>query len=333
MTAEDFAALFQHSADGLLIVAPDGRLTHINPAAAHLLGLAPTALLGQPTARTLSAHPALQSLLESDDAADIEVDLPAERAAHARLVRLPSGGRALLLHEITQARQLELRREALIHTLAHDLRNPVAAIAGYVGLINVAGELNEEQSHYLSRINDTALKLHEVAATLADLAWISAGMPIKRLPLQLEAVLAKAAANVANFADVKQIAIGTTSQSPLPPVIGDAGRLQTALFHLLRNAVNYSDSGTSIEVRLWAGDGSVWCAVRDRGFGIAPDDLELVFDRFFRSEDPRVRALPGGGLGLTLARRILMQHGGDLTAVSALNEGSTFTVRLPSAGG
>lgn len=331
MTAEDFAVLFEHSADGLVIAAPDGRLTHVNPAAAEMLSRPTDALRGQWADAAFAAHPALLTLLAAADGDSAQLDLPAERAAYARLVHLPSGSRALLLHDVSAARQLDARREALIHTLAHDLRNPVAAIAGYAGLISVAGDLNEEQSHYLSRINDTALKLHEVAAALADLAWIGANMPIKRLPLQLETTLTQALSDIANTADVKQIALHTTQDSPLPPVIGDPDRLRTALYHLLHNAIRYSEPGTTVEIRLWAGDGSVWCAVSDHGFGLTPEDLERAFDRFFRSEDPRVHALPGGGIGLTLARRIAMQHGGDLTAVSALNEGSTFTVRLPAA--
>lgn len=333
MTAEDFAVLFEHSADGLMIAAPDGRLTHVNSAAAEMLALPTDALRGQLADAAFAAHPALLTLLAAADEDSAQLDLPAERTADARLVHLPSGSRALLFHDISAARQLDSRREALIHTLAHDLRNPVAAIAGYAGLISVAGELNEEQSHYLSRINDTALKLHEVAAALADLAWIGANMPIKRLPLQLDAIVAQAVADIANTADVKQIALHTTQDSPLRPVIGDPDRLRTALQHLLSNAIHYSAPGSAVNIRLWSQDGSVWCAVSDHGFGLTPEDLERAFDRFFRSEDPRVRALPGGGLGLTLARRILMQHGGDLTAVSALNQGSTFTMRLPAAGG
>ena len=133
------------------------------------------------------------------------------------------------------------------------------------------------------------------------------------------------------MAKEKSITIAVSIQDPLPPVMGDPERIRLVIGKLLHNALLYSDTEQLVAVHAWGDDSEAYCSIADRGFGISDEELELVFDRLFRSKDERVQALPGGGLGLTIARRILQRHGGDIWASSNLGKGSTFTFVLPSA--
>jgi signal transduction histidine kinase len=119
-------------------------------------------------------------------------------------------------------------------------------------------------------------------------------------------------------------------QDPMPNVMGDPERIQVAIYNLLHNAILYSNAEQTVAIHAWGDAQEAYVSVADRGIGISDDELELIFDRLYRSRDERVRDTPGGGLGLTMARTIITRHGGDIWAVSNLGIGSTFTFVLPA---
>ncbi len=208
------------------------------------------------------------------------------------------------------------------------MRNPIAALIGYAELID--GDLDPEQRLFLQRVRDTAAKLHAVAADLVDLAWIEAGMPLKQTRLELRQIIQSVIEALTPVAQAKQITFFISVQEPLSPIMGDPDRIHAVIYALLHNAILYSGEQQMVAVHAWGDHQQVFCSVADRGIGIAPDELELVFDRLYRARDPRVRALPGSGLGLTLARRIINRHGGEIWATSEPDKGSTFAFRLPA---
>jgi signal transduction histidine kinase len=140
----------------------------------------------------------------------------------------------------------------------------------------------------------------------------------------------KVVSQLASFAQDHNVTIVTSIQDPLPTIMGDSQRIQIAIYNLLHNAILYSQPEQNVAIHAWGDLQEVYCSVADRGIGIADDELDLIFDRLYRSRDERVRDLPGGGLGLTLTRTIIQRHGGDIWASSNLNVGSTFTFVLPA---
>ncbi|MEP6985413.1 MAG: ATP-binding protein, partial [Chloroflexota bacterium] len=135
--------------------------------------------------------------------------------------------------------------------------------------------------------------------------------------------------DLSDMAQEKQVSIATSLQNPLPTVMGDQSRLELTVRNLLHNAILYSQPETTIAVHSWGDSNELYFSVADRGIGIADEEIELIFDRLYRSKDERIRELPGGGLGLTVAKTIVKRHGGDIWASSNLNVGSTFTFVLP----
>jgi signal transduction histidine kinase len=133
------------------------------------------------------------------------------------------------------------------------------------------------------------------------------------------------------LAEEKNVAL--RSRAPEKTIVsGDARMLQRMLANLVDNAVKYTPPGGAVEISLSESEKKdVTIAIRDTGIGISENDLPHVFERFYRCD--RSRSQPGTGLGLSLARAIARAHGGDITVTSALDRGSTFTVRLPQVPG
>lgn len=321
--------IFRSSAEGILIADEANTIQRVNPAAAAMTGLPVEQMVGRRPQDCFQQFPALVNLLTRTGDQMLDVRLPKRRLATGIATTLTSGSRVVILQDVTEKYELESRREALAKAVTHDLRNPISAIEGYADLVSKFGDLNAQQQRFLGRIRQTAVKLHDVAGALVDLAWMEAGMPLSRAPLHLNDLINHAVRKLSGLAAAHRITIAVSLQSPMPPVMGDAEHLETAIFNLLHNAIIYSHPEQTVAVHAWGDTHDAYCAVADQGVGIADDEIDQVFDRMYRSRDERVREIPGGGLGLTLARAIIQRHGGDIWASSNLNAGSTFTFVLP----
>jgi PAS domain S-box-containing protein len=327
-TVYDF--LFRTTADGLLIADANMKLTLLNPAAAVMLGVTAENVVGKKPQEVFSKNHLLLNLFLRSGNQKLTVRMPRRRIAVGIAETLESGERVVLLQDITESHNLETRREQLSKSIAHDLRNPLAAIDGFADLVARFGALNSQQQKYLQRLKQTSSKLHDMIGSLVNLAWIEAGMPLEHSPIRLNELIQKAVKNLEDLAKQHQVGIAVSVQTPLPIVMGDAERLQLVVHHLLHNAIIYSDPEDNIAIHAWGDTHEIYCSVADQGIGIIDSEVELIFDRMYRSRDERVRDIPGGGLGLTVARTIIKRHGGDIWASSNYDEGSTFTFVLPA---
>lgn len=325
--------LFQTAAEGILLADADGYLTRLNPAAAAMLGLSPDAALGSHTATLFKHQPGLIRLLNGDGEQQAEISLLHRRIATGVGMDRPGGGRIVLLHDVTERLAVESRRESLVRQVAHDLRNPLNALVGYADLVPKFGDLTPDQEKFLGRVRQTAQKLYDLAATLVDLAWVEAGMALAHTPVELAHLIREAIDELAPEAHAREITIVFSLQDPVPSVIGDARRLKQMITHLLENGVRYSHPNSNVAIHLWQEGARVFCSVGDQGIGIQPDAIDNIWDRLWRSADDRVRATPGGGIGLTFARAIVLRHGGRIWVESEPEEGTTVTFMLPLAQG
>lgn len=323
---------FQMAAEAILLLDAEGIVERLNPAAAALLGLGPNAV-GRAVSDVLHGVPTLVALCQGQGLQQGRVLLPRRRMADGVSQVRPGGGRIVILHDVTERSDIESRRAVLVRQVAHDLRNPLNAISGYADLIGRFGDLNADQRRFLERVCQTADKLYSLAETLVDLAWIEAGMALEHKPVALPEVIRQAVAQLEEQAAARQIALILSLQEPLPPLIGDPRRLGQAVSALLGNAIQYSPPESSVAVHLWQNGQRLYCSVGDQGIGIESDDLPRIWDRLWRSADERVRAVPGGGIGLTVARAVIARHGGRLWAESTPGQGTKVTFVLPLAKG
>lgn len=328
---ELFEFVFRSIGDGLLIASPpNSRITHMNPAAAAMLQITLEGVLDKTPRHVFKKFPNLINLFEREGDQTLDVRLPRRRVAIGIASSLDTGERVILLQDVTEKRDFETRREMLIKSIAHDLRNPIAAIGGFSELVTKFGDTNDQQKKFITRIKETTTKLHDMSELLVELAWIEAGMPLMHIPIRLSDAINHAIEAVEDLATKQQIGIAVSLQNPLPVVMGDPDRLHMVIYHLLHNAILYSNEEDNIVIHAWGDENEVYCSVADQGIGISDEEVELIFDRMYRSRDSRVREIPGGGIGLTLARTIVRRMGGDLWASSNLDNGSTFTFALPT---
>lgn len=322
--------VFRSSSDGIIVTDVEGLLREINPAGAGMLGVTLDEIDGKSPSAIFPQNPALVNLFIREGEQTLNVRLPRRRLAMGMASTLESGERVVLLQDITEKHDLDSRRESLIKAISHDLHNPISAIRGFADLLRKSGDLNKNQTKFLTRIRQTSTKLYDVVGSLVDLAWIEAGMPLEHRPIQLRDVINDAVRQASPIAQEQQIVIAVSVQNPMPMVMGDPARLQQVIYNILHNAIMYSPAEKTVAIHGWGDINEVYCSVADRGIGISDDELELVFDRMFRSSVESVRDMSGGGLGLTMAKTIITRFGGDIWAASNLGEGSTFTFMLPT---
>ena len=325
-----YETIFHSTSDGIFIADSERIILDVNPAAAMMFTLPPEDIIGNLPSKVFKGNRPLVSLFLNTEDQTLDVYLPQKRIAVGSTITLPDKRRIVLLRDVTEQRDLDNRREGLLRAIAHDFRNPISAISGFVDLIDRFGELNDRQQKFLLRIKQTTTKLHDMAASLVDLGWIEAGMPQEHVPIRLGDLIEQTIHELAIFANDHGVKIAFSVQKPLPLVMGDPKRFQMVVYELLKNAIMYSSPESNIVVHAWGNEKNVNCSIADQGFGISEEEQDLVFDRMYRSKDERVMEQHGGGLGLTLVRTILNQHGGQITLHSTLNIGSTFMITLPA---
>jgi two-component system phosphate regulon sensor histidine kinase PhoR len=343
--------------DAVIVIDATGRTTYLNESAKRLLGVD---TVGVPPERRSEDY----GMLTAEGAAFRAEDLPSMRAMREKqvitgvdmLVRRPDGteipvqenaapiiaehgtvvGAIATLRDMSAQHKLERQKEDFLAAAAHDLKNPIAVLQGQAQLLRrraQRGLLDQEQVMAgVEVIESRARAMTKMIDELMDVTRLRMGEP-----LQLNRQQADLANLVRDMVDVQRAASDghhLVFQAAEGAYTGsfDTSRLARVLANLLSNAVKFSPEGSEIKVRLQREerDGRDWAAVavRDHGLGIPAQDLQHVFEWFYRAENV-AGTVSGTGIGLAGARQIVEQHGGTIDVKSRVGAGSTFTIRLP----
>ena len=229
-----------------------------------------------------------------------------------------------------QLRELDRLKDELVATVSHELRTPLTSILGYLELIREEPDaLSDEHRGYLEVIDRNARRLLQLVSDLLFVARIDAG----RLELDVSQVdLADVVRECLEAQRVPAEQAGVSLrlvEEPVPPITGDRGRLAQLTDNLVSNAIKFTPAGGSVEVRVRPEGANVVLEVADTGIGIPADEIDRLFERFFRSSIATERAVQGTGLGLTIAKAIVEAHRGRISVESVEGEGSVFRVELP----
>jgi signal transduction histidine kinase len=242
----------------------------------------------------------------------------------------------VIVHDVTRIRQTERAKADFVATVSHELRTPITPIKGYVELLQARGSsmpedkrqdmlgIIAERADHLARLVEDLLLASRISS--ADRAAVPG---LRRELVDLVVAARRAATDWLRRADCR-----LELELPDEPLQVDADplRLVQVLANLLSNAHKYSPADQPVRLRVWQDGGWAKAAVIDQGRGIPREELDRIFDKFHRVEDPMTMTTGGTGLGLYIARELARAMGGDIEAASALRHGSTFTARLPVAG-
>ncbi|WP_242393873.1 hybrid sensor histidine kinase/response regulator [Anaeromyxobacter oryzisoli] len=224
-------------------------------------------------------------------------------------------------------------RDELLNALSHELRTPLNAILGWTRLLGDGAGDAERLARGLAVIDRNGRLLAHLVSDLIDMSRISRGaIRIEKVEVEAAAAVEAALEVVRPAAVAKGIALRWTVAGPIPPVLGDAARVQQIAWNLLSNAVKFTPAGGRVDALLAAAGQEVALTVEDTGAGIPSDFLPHVFERFRQADGSDARRHGGLGLGLALTRELVALHGGTIEAASAgAGRGATFRVVLPQA--
>lgn len=227
--------------------------------------------------------------------------------------------------------QTERRRVELVGDVAHELRTPITTLTGYLeGLLD--GVVEPSPATW-AKLHTESLRLRRLVDDLQELSRAEARqIPLHITPTSPESILSAAQERVASQFAEKGLDLHITSARDLPAVSADTDRAVQVLTNLLTNALRYTPTPGRVEVSVTRVGNMLAFRVRDTGVGIAPENLSRVFERFYRVEKSRTRALGGSGIGLTIAKALIeAMHGAIRVESAGLDQGSAFTFTLPIA--
>lgn len=348
------AAILNSSGDGVFTMSPDLRFLQVNAAFERMTGWRNAEAIDRHKSEIINwarlDSPDIEGALEAGwaatDARDdqreslyVEGDLIRRdsselsigityaplRSAEGRLVSIIGNVR-----DITNFRKAQEMQSVFISTVHHELRTPIAIIKGYASTL---GRDDVEWDNDTVRQNVAIIEeeADRLTALVEDLLTASKIQAARELQLNiahadLHAVAAQSVARLESGASQR---IVLSFSEDFPVIQGDSARLRQVIDNLLTNAIKYSPAESTITVGGRYSRTSVTVFVRDEGPGIANDQLERIFERFYRIDDRLARRTQGTGLGLYLARAIVQAHGGDISVKSAVGSGSTFYFSLP----
>lgn len=267
---------------------------------------------------------------------------PPERILLLSASPMAEGGLALI-EDVTERERFETMRRDFVSNISHELRTPVGAIsllaetlgdlladsAGSAGEVTLGVEDRATVVSLASRLVSEADRMTRAIDDLAELSRVERDADGERSVMALQDIVSAVVERLANAAEQCGIAVGVAAPSEPVLIRADRRQIASAVHNLLDNALKYSDSGTSVNVRIRRLDEAAELSVQDMGVGIPQGDLSRIFERFYRVDRSRTSTSGGIGLGLAIVRHVAINHRGVVTVESMEGEGSMFTLRLP----
>ena len=276
------------------------------------------------------------SVRSTGERAIVEFDLGRGRFGEAnmtirvRAARLGTRFILVLAEDITESKRLDEVRRDFIANISHELKTPIGAVGLLAEALDAASADPERVRHFAGRLTREADRLGRLTQDIIELSRLQAHDALESTdPVDVRQVVDTAVDRNRVEADVRGISL-VVRGGKKAQVLGDETMLVTAVDNLVSNAIAYSPDGSRIGIGATVdGEGAVSIAVTDQGFGIPEDELDRVFERFYRVDQARSRRTGGTGLGLAIVKHVVQNHGGDVRVWSQVGSGSTFTIRLP----
>lgn len=329
--------------EGVLVVNEQGKVQLMNDAARAMLRT-----VDDPEGRhflEIVRHPVIASHLsdalngQPRDGHEVQLPQATGRTIVARsapVVAANRRGAVLVLHDITELRKADRIRRDFVANVSHELRTPLTAVRGYVEAL-LDGVPDEAQAHrFLETITRHTRRMERLVSDLLRLARLDAGQePLERVPCQVDELFRGVEADLEDRLEERRQSVLRDIADDAATVAGDPAKLHDALRNLLENAINYSPDGSTITLAARRQGGRILLTVSDEGMGIPDQDLDRVFERFYRVDKARARGRhgeSGTGLGLAIVKHLIELHGGRVSAANRPEGGAVFTVDLPEAG-
>ena len=332
--------------NGIVVTNADGQVVLMNPAFIRLLSLTEDTDTGEDICAYIPDEGLCQLIgdisagrhVDFDDIPTYEFSAGGDRffMARGRPVlgeRKECLGAVVTLVDITNMKVLDRLKSEFVAKVSHELRSPLSTIHEQLALVlnDLMGQLSESDEHLLSRAKEKTQGLISTIGDLLDLSRIESGTTCQEpKPVLLEELLGNIVDFLSTRAENKsQTLTLVPSDTPLPTIKADPLALESIFGNLIANAVNYTQEGGQITVKVDLSGINLRVQVIDNGFGIEERYLDKIFDRFFRVKNDKTRFITGTGLGLPIVKGLVEAMKGRITVDSVPDKGTTFTVLLP----
>jgi two-component system phosphate regulon sensor histidine kinase PhoR len=358
-------AMLNSMREGMLVVDGEMRVVASNAAARALFGFGESAGGGDeswrqqqqqqqsPRLGELTRNPAVLSAylgaIERGERVEAKVELmdaerrvfdlrvapfqPRSAASAGANVASPARGAIGVFFDITRLERLERVRQEFLSNVSHELRTPLTAIRTFVETLE-AGAVDDANNNrrFLSIIERNAARMHSLINDILELSAIEAGTTTLELrPVRLRAMIDDVLTALASRASESGVTLRNEVAAEVS-VYADADRLEQMLTNLCDNAIKFNTEGGAVRIEHERVGERDRISVADTGEGIAPEHIRRIFERFYRVDRARSRAMGGTGLGLAIVKHLARAHGGEASVRSTPGQGSTFTIELPHSG-
>ncbi len=330
---------------GIIITDIQDNINHVNAYLLNLVKKERREVLDRPLEEVVGNEEILafisrqESLENNTSTAHLETTFPEfsqeetfrVTASYLRDVEGAVIGKVIAIKNITSEKAAERSQHGFIANVAHEFLTPLTTIKSYNEmLMEDEIEDKEMQREFYNTISEETSRLSRLIQNLLNLAKIEMGsLTLNSGLVKTDWLVGDSIAAIEAPAQEKEIVLDKDLPDKFPSLVGDKELLKTALINLLGNAVKYSPKGTTIHFSLREDDATVTFEVKDQGYGIRKEDLPHIFDKFYRSKDPRIAEQTGSGLGLAMTAVIIHLHGGEIEVESEPGEGTHFIIRIP----
>jgi two-component system, OmpR family, sensor histidine kinase SenX3 len=262
---------------------------------------------------------------------ELLISRPGMPARHVTARVAPLGSRLVLalVEDRTRERRVEAVRRDFVANVSHELKTPVGAIRLLSEAVSDAAEDPEAVKRFAGRMLLESDRLSRLVQQVIELSRLQGDDPLEApMAVSLDEVIETAVDTSAIDADSKRISIVTGGATGVE-VFGNEEQVTAAVANLVANAVSYSEPDSTVLVSTRTDEERVEISVVDQGIGIPPDEIDRIFERFYRVDPARHRSTGGTGLGLSIVKHVAATHGGDVRVWSVEGQGSTFTLTLP----
>ncbi len=238
----------------------------------------------------------------------------------------------ITMTDISVVKENERLRSDMTSLMSHELRTPITSIQGFAGLLLADEQMSEESREFLEIISNESQRLSKMLSTFLSVSNLEQGdkQEIDKTPVKVDTVVHDVVSEMQKQAKQKRIRLVENANLHIPPVAADRGLIQRAVAHLVDNAIRYSPERTSVIISTILEADFLRVVVEDRGYGIPPSEKEKIWQKFYRiARDGQDKEEESTGLGLSLVKEIIEQHGGEVGVESEAGNGSKFSFTLP----
>ncbi|HEY0384731.1 MAG TPA: ATP-binding protein, partial [Pyrinomonadaceae bacterium] len=345
--------IFSSASDGHAIAYLDGTLAYVNAPllraarlsekeayALNLFGLLDRFRGGVFDEPSIAVRRVLQTgdayerelmFAERNQTLELRIALASEREAENGRASQPLC-LVVTVRDVTQLKEYEKLKSDMISLMSHELRTPITSINGFAELLATDESLPDEAREFLSIIRNESQRLSRMINTFLAVTQLEAAdkQEVLKIPLKLDDVVRDIVSNLQPVAKKKRIRLVEQPNMKLPPVAADKSLITQAVTNLVGNAIKYSPERTTITVTTALEADAVRLSVEDRGYGIPPEAIDRVWEKFYRvAREGQEKDEESTGLGLSFVREVVEQHGGAVALESEVGRGSKFSFTLP----